>query len=181
MSDDIASEVVAKYAPRGSSGGACYGFIRDRIIVIRPQAITGVEGRGPGESVHITFGVEGRDRVITIVTWRAPTLPIARNLLDSRDLDEKLRHVALALDPTASNPRLGRRGALVDRPPRSHSGSTIGRPRVARPSHEGTLTATSQADDSDGLGPHISPQLSSLPDLAGSRSVLTRRRSQRQC
>jgi hypothetical protein len=81
-----------------------YGIIRDRIIVIPPRAITDVEGQGPGESVHITFRVEGGDRVITIVTCREPTVPNDRNVLGSRDLDhEKPRHVALALDPTASS------------------------------------------------------------------------------
>jgi hypothetical protein len=151
MSDDIASEVSAKYAVMGprvelertlplepseilivgmiahttfgdssfpsdrgrrgflrlSTHRLCivrhYGFFRDRIIVIPPRAITGVGGQGPGESVHITFRVEGGDRVITIVTWRQPTVPIDDNVLDSRDLDENLRHVALALDPAASN------------------------------------------------------------------------------
>jgi hypothetical protein len=80
-----------------------YGFIRDRIIVIPPRAISGIEGQGPGESVQITFRVEGGDRVITIVTWREPTVPIDRDVLDSRDLDEKLRLVALALESAASN------------------------------------------------------------------------------
>ena len=151
MSDDIASEVNAKYAVMGprvelertlplepteilvvgviahttlgdsssplnrgrrgflrlSTHRLCivrhYGFVRDRIIVIPPRAITAVEGQGPGESVHITFRVDGGDRMITIVTWRQPTASIDHNVLDSADLDEKLRHVALALDPTASN------------------------------------------------------------------------------
>jgi hypothetical protein len=149
MSDDIASEVIAKYAVMGprvelertlplepgeilivgviahttygdspfdrgrrgflrlSTHRLCivrhYGFIRDRIIVIPPRSISGVEGQGPGESVHITFRVEGGDRVITIVTWREPIVPIDRNVLASRDFDEKLRHVALALEPAASN------------------------------------------------------------------------------
>jgi hypothetical protein len=80
-----------------------YGFIRDGIIVIPPTAITGVEGQGPGESVHITFRIEGGDRVITVMTWRQPLVPIEHNVLDSADLHEKLRHVALALDPAASN------------------------------------------------------------------------------
>ncbi len=151
MSDDTASEVIAKYAVVGprvelertlplepsetlivgviaqtrlgdssfpfdrgrrgflrlSTQRLCivrhYGFLRDRIIVIPPRAITGVEGQGPGESVRITFRVEGGERVITIVTWREPTSRIDHNALDSRELDEKLRQVALALDPTASN------------------------------------------------------------------------------
>jgi hypothetical protein len=151
MSDDIASEVIAKYAVVGprvelertlplepseilivgviahttfgdwpfpfdrhrrgflrlSTQRLCivrhYGFIRDRIVVIPPRAITGVKARGPGESVHITFRMEHGDRVITIATWREPTVPIDHNVLDSRDLDEQLRHVARALDPTASN------------------------------------------------------------------------------
>jgi hypothetical protein len=80
-----------------------YGFIRDRIIVIPPRAITGVERPGPRESVHITVRVEGGERVITIVTWREPTVPLDHDVLDRRDLDEQLRHIALALDPTASN------------------------------------------------------------------------------
>jgi hypothetical protein len=140
MSDDIASEAIAKYAVAGprvelertlplepgeilivgvtahttygdspfsrgrpgflrlSTQRLCivrhYGFIRDRIIVIPPKAITGVEGQGPRESLHITFRVESGDRVITIVTWREPSVPIDRNMLDSRDLDENLRNVA---------------------------------------------------------------------------------------
>lgn len=143
VSDDIASEVVAKYAVMGprvelertlplepgeilivgvishttygdgpSDGGRrgflrlstqrlCivrhYGLIRDRIVVIPPKAITGVEGQGPGESVDITFRVAGGDRVITIVTWREPTVPIDPDVLDAPDLDEALRHVARAL------------------------------------------------------------------------------------
>jgi hypothetical protein len=151
MSDDIASEVIAKYAIVGprvelertlplkpsellivgviahttygdspfpfrrhrrgflrlSTQRLCivrhYGVIRDRIIVIPPRAITGVERQGPRESVHITVRVEGGERVITIVTWREPTVPLDHDVLDASDLDEKLRHVALALDPTARN------------------------------------------------------------------------------
>jgi hypothetical protein len=80
-----------------------FGFTRDRIIVIPPRAITGVEGQGPRESVHIAFRAEGGDRVINIVNWREPTVPLDRNVLDSRDLDEKLRHVALALGSAASS------------------------------------------------------------------------------
>jgi hypothetical protein len=149
MSDDIASEVVAKYAVMGprvelertlplepgetpivgviahttyrdsrfdrhrrgflrlTTQRLCivrhYGFIRDRIIVLPPRAITGVERQGPVESVHIRFRLEGGDRVIIIVTWREPTVPIDRNVLESHDLDEKLRHVAAALGSAASN------------------------------------------------------------------------------
>ena len=147
MSDDIASEVIAKYAVVGprvelertlplepsellilgviahttygqrpfpfgrhrrgflrlSTQRLCivrhYGFIRDRIIVIPPRAITGVEGQGPGESVRITFRPEDGDQVITIVTWREP-VPRDHHVLNSGDLDEQLRRVALALDPT---------------------------------------------------------------------------------
>ncbi|MGH2855595.1 MAG: hypothetical protein ACRDLF_15550, partial [Solirubrobacteraceae bacterium] len=116
MSDDIASEVIAKYAVVGprvelgrtlplepserlivgviahtmygdwpfpfgrhrrgflrlSTRRLCivrhFGLIRDRIIVIPPRAITGVEGHGPRESLHITFRGRGGERVITIVT-----------------------------------------------------------------------------------------------------------------
>jgi hypothetical protein len=151
MRDDIASEVIAKYAVIGprvelertlplapgeiliagvishtaygdrpfgrvrrgflrlSTQRLCivrhYGFIRDRIIVIPPKAITGVAGQGPGESLQITLRVEGGDRVITIVTWREPAVPEDRNVLDSRDVDEKLRRVALALGSSAPSNR----------------------------------------------------------------------------
>jgi hypothetical protein len=151
MSDDIASEVIAKYAVVGprvelertlplepsellivgviahttygdrpfplgrhrrgflrlSTQRLCivrhYGFIRDRIIVIPPRAITGVERQGPLEAVHITFRMEGGERVISIVTWREPAVPLDHGVLDASDLNEMLRRVALALDPTASS------------------------------------------------------------------------------
>jgi hypothetical protein len=80
-----------------------FGFVRDRIIVIPPGAITGVEGQGPRESVHITFRAHDAERVITLVTWREPTVPIDDNVLDARGLDENLKRVALALNPTASH------------------------------------------------------------------------------
>lgn len=82
-----------------------YGFIRDRIIVIPPRAITEVEGQGPAQSVRISFRVKGGDRVITIVTWRESPAPIDGEVLDALRFDEKLRRLALALDPAASNRR----------------------------------------------------------------------------
>lgn len=80
-----------------------YAFIRDRIIVIPPGAITAVEGEGPAESVQITFRVDGGERVITIVNWREPRAPIDANLLESPRLDEMLREVVIALAPAPTN------------------------------------------------------------------------------
>jgi hypothetical protein len=45
-----------------------YGFIRDRIIVIPPGAITSVQGQWPHSDVRISFRSERGDAVITLRT-----------------------------------------------------------------------------------------------------------------
>ena len=49
-----------------------YGLIRDRIIVIPPTAITGVEGQWPQSDVRISFRAERGDAVITLRTGARP-------------------------------------------------------------------------------------------------------------
>ena len=49
-----------------------YGFIRDRIIVIPPGAITSVEGQWPHSNVRIAFRSQRGDSVITLRTGVRP-------------------------------------------------------------------------------------------------------------
>ncbi len=145
MRDDVASQVIAKYAltpaaelertlplapdeelvigvpgtthysaarfatrrsfVRVSSKRLCivrrHGFIRDRIIVIPPGAITKVHDRGPTEPIHIAFRAEGGDRAITVVSWLSPNGPTTVTARDSSDLARPLKQVASALHPGA--------------------------------------------------------------------------------
>jgi hypothetical protein len=74
-----------------------YGFIRDRIIVIPPSAITGLKEQGPRESVMINFREGLSDRVLTIVTWTQSRTPVDENAARSIDVADSFRHLARVL------------------------------------------------------------------------------------
>jgi len=74
-----------------------YGFIRDRIIVIPPGAITSVEGQWPHSDVRISFRSERGDGVITLRTGRRPE----RNdsVLSSDGVVTPFRQIVEAIGP----------------------------------------------------------------------------------
>jgi hypothetical protein len=88
---------------RVSTGLVCivrrYGFIRDRILVIPPGAILGVEA-GHHEPPRINFQVAGGNQTITVLRWAAPKAPVDPSLRDSSAVAEALKEIALALYPS---------------------------------------------------------------------------------
>lgn len=79
-----------------------YSFIRDRILVIPPNAITELDERGPTESVRIHFRYGFSERVLTIATWTQSKTPIDRRALQSAEFAETFRELALVLGATGA-------------------------------------------------------------------------------
>jgi len=77
-----------------------YGFIRDRILVIPPAAITELKEQGPTEAVRISFRAGLSGQTLTIATWSQSRVPVDAQALQSDDLNTSFRKLALALGAT---------------------------------------------------------------------------------